>query len=158
MQVSDCLITPVYTIHEDAVLSEAMEKMARSMVEMLPVVDNEEHLLGILLLDDVLTLFMPNFVELLRIADFIHDYSFLKKGRENSHLTTKPIRDIMHKPYSVQHDSGLMEAMVLMHKHQVGELPVLDDERHLIGIASRGRVGSLFLSEWLQHFAKKDHE
>jgi len=150
--VSTCMITPVYTIGVEAQLREAMSKMARYMVGTLPVVDADQHLVGILLLDDVLTLFMPNFVELLRSADFIHDYSFLEKARQKSDLADKPIMDIMQKPYSVQHDSGLMEAMVLMHKHNVEELPVLDDDHRLIGIASRGRVGNQFLSDWLRHF------
>lgn len=151
MQVSECMITSVYTITEDAILNDAMNQLAAHMIETLPVINTEGLLVGIVLLDDVLTLFMPNFVEMLRSADFIHDYSFLKKGRENSHLSQKPIREVMRKPFSVHQESGLMEAMVLMHKHQVGELPVLNEEQHLIGIISRGRAGGLFLSDWLEH-------
>lgn len=154
MQISDCMITPVYTIGIDANLREAMAKMARFMVGTLPVIDATDQLLGVLLLDDVLTLFMPNFVEMVRSADFIHDYSFLNQGREKPHLAEKPIRDIMRQPYPVQQESGLMEAMVLMHKHQVEELPVLDAERRVVGIVSRARVGNLFLSDWLHHFPK----
>ena len=151
MQVSNCMITSVYTVTEDAVLSEAMSKLADHMIETLPVINTERFLVGIVLLDDVLTLFMPNFVEMLRSADFIHDYSFLKKSHENPHLPQKSIREVMRKPFSVHQSSGLMEAMVLMHKHHVGELPVLDEEDRLIGIVSRGRAGGLFLSDWLKH-------
>lgn len=151
MIISDCMRTPVYTIGQDGILQDAMQAMADNMVGTMPVVDEENHLIGIILIDDILSLFMPHFVEMLRSADFIHDYSFLKVGRKKPHLGQKPVTEIMQKPYSIQHDSGLMEAMVLMHKHHVEELPVLDDEKRVIAIVSRGRVGSLFLGDWLNH-------
>jgi len=151
MNISDCMKTPVYTIQADGILQDAMEKMAEHLVGTMPVVDTDNHLVGMILLDDILTLFMPHFVEMLRSADFIHDYSFLKIGHEKVHLGQRPVTEIMQKPYSIQHDAELMEAMVLMHKHQVGELPVLDDEKRVIAIVSRGRVGSLFLDDWLNH-------
>jgi CBS domain-containing protein len=145
----------VYTITENGLLHDAMLQMAEHMVGALPVVNEQNHLLGIILLDDILTLFMPHFVEMLRSADFIHDYSFLEHGRNKPQLVKKAVTELMRKPYFIQYNGQLMEAMVLMHKHGVEELPVLNDDNCVIGIVSRGRVGSLFLTDWLNHLKQE---
>lgn len=156
MQVSDCMITTVYTIGVDATVGDAMRIMAQQMVGTLPVVDAERHMLGVVLLDDVLAQFMPQFVEILRSVDFVHDYGVLEAGRKSPHMARRMARDMMRPPYAVTAHSGLMAAMVLMHKYQVGDIPVVNEHTQLVGLASYVRVGSLFLMDWLDHFPQQE--
>jgi len=156
MYVTDCMRTKVYTIGIDEVLRSAMQIMAEHMIGTLPVIDAERYVLGVLTMNDVLTQFMPHFVEVMRSTDFVHDYGVLEAGRKAPHVVDKAVRDIMHPPYYVTPDSGLMAAMVLMSKLQVSEAPVVNDDKQLIGIVSRVQVGSVFLKDWLSHFAEKD--
>lgn len=149
MNVLDCKVNVVYTITPDALLIEATQKMANERVNTLPVIDHDEHLVGMLLLDDVLAEFLPDFVDMVRSADFIHDFSFYTLKDYPKDLNTLHVRDMMRAPYHIQHNSDLMTAIVLMHKHQAAELPILDDHKHLIGLVSRTRVAALFLSDWL---------
>ncbi len=150
MTVADCMITPVHTIHPEATLRDVVQTMTNHRVGTLPVVDDDHHLVGMVLLDDVLVQFMPNVIDMLRSADFIHDYGFLEQGHIHPGQADRSIKTIMRAPYSVQSSSSLMEALVLMHKHQVDELPVLDEQKKVVGIVSRQRVGTLFLSNWLR--------
>ena len=155
MQVSDCMRTTVYTIGADAKLRAAMQLMAQHMIGTLPVVDEDNHILGVVVLDDILTRFMPQFIDLLHSTDFVHDYGVLEAGRQSAHLTEQPVIDIMRPPYSITADSGLMAAMVLMHKHQFTDAPVVNENQQLVGLVSNVRVGSMFLLEWISHLDDK---
>ena len=156
MKIADSMRTTVYTVKEDAMLHEAMQLMAEHMVGTLPVINDERNLLGVVVMDDVLKRFMPRFVELIRSADFVHDYGVLEAGRKSPQLARLPIKDIMRPPYCVGPNSGLMEAMVMMHKHEMPDVPVVDDKKQVVGLISYARVGSLFLSDWFKHFSNME--
>jgi len=149
MQVSDCMRTQVFTVGTGATLVEAMRVMGSRKVGTVPVIDEGQHVTGVLVLDDLLTQLMPKFVQVLRSTDFVHDYGKFELGPYAAHLLGKPLREIMRPPYSLKEDSSLMEAMVFMHNHQVDDVPVVNAAKELVGIVSRVRVGSLFLIDWL---------
>ena len=149
MNVSDCMRTEVFTVQTGATLVEAMRLMGTHMVGIVPVVDSQRHLAGVLVLDDLLMQFMPTFVQVLRTTDFVHDYSKFEPGQHASDLLRKPLSEIMRPPYFLDRDSGLMQAMVFMHNHRVTDVPVVDGDKVLVGIVSRVRVGNLFLVDWL---------
>lgn len=149
MNVLDCMRTQVFTVHTGATLVEAMQIMGTHMVGTIPVIDAQRHLDGVVVLGDLLTQFMPKFVQVLRTTDFVHDYGAFEFGPHASSLLKKPLAEIMRPPFFLHEDSGLMQAMVFMHNHQVSDVPVVNAEQQLVGIVSRMRVGSLFLIDWL---------
>ena len=149
MNVSDCMRTQVFTVGASATLVEAMRIMGNNMVGSVPVVDGERHLVGVIVLDDLLTQFMPKFVQVLRTTDFVHDYSKFEMGHHAADLLKKPLAEIMRPPYYLHQNSGLMQAMVFMHNHQVTDVPVVNADKQLVGIVSRVRVGNMFLIDWL---------
>lgn len=156
MQVSDCMRTTVYTIEADATLREAMQLMAQHMIGTLPVIDEARHVVGVVVLDDILTRFMPQFVELLRSTDKGRDSGLLEAGRQSAHLVNEPLTSVMRPPYSVRADSGLEAAMLLLHRDQFTDAPVVDEDERLVGLVSDVRVGSMFLLDWINHLADED--
>jgi CBS domain-containing protein len=152
--VSDCMRTQVYTVKTGATLGEALRIMGSHMVGTVPVVDDERHLVGILVLDDLMTQFMPKFVQVLRTTDFVHNYGTFEMGAHAADLLEKPLGELMRLPYHLKEDSGLMEAMVFMHNHQVNDVPVVNADKQLVGLVSRVRVGSLFLVGWLNQISE----
>ena len=147
--VSDCMRTQVFTVNAGATLVEAMRIIGDHMVGIVPVIDDDRHVAGVLVLDDLLTEFMPKFVQVLRKTDFVQDYGKFEMGPPTAGLLEKPLSKIMRPPYYLSDNSSLMEAMVFMHNHQVVDVPVVDAAKRLVGIVSRVRVGSLFLIDWL---------
>lgn len=147
--VSDCMRTQVYTVQTGTTLVEAMRIMGSHMVGTVPIVDDERHLAGVVVLDDLLTQFMPRFVQVLRTTDFVHNYGMFEMGAHAADVLEKPLQEIMRPPYFLREDSSLMAAMVFMHNHQVADVPVVNADNQLVGIVSRVRVGSLFLVGWL---------
>ena len=155
LYVADCMRTQVFTVDEGATLREAIRIMGHHMIGTVPVIDGERNIVGVVVLDDVLTEFMPQFVQVLRALDFVHDYGAFETGPRAAHLADKPLKNIMRPPFFLAADSGLMEAMVFMHNHQVSDVPVVDDQKKLVGLVSRVRVGSLFLIDWLNKLPEK---
>ncbi len=147
--ISDCMRTQVYTVKTGATLVEAMRIMGSHMVGTVPIIDDERQVVGVLVMDDLLTQFMPKFVQVLRTTDFVHNYEMFETGPHAADLLEKPLAEIMRPPYYLSETSSLMEAMVFMHNHQVADVPVVNAEKQLVGLVSRVRVGSLFLVDWL---------
>jgi len=55
-KVSDLMRSPLYTVSIDESLGEVTEKMRKHGIRRLPIVDSEGRLIGIVSLDDILTL------------------------------------------------------------------------------------------------------
>ena len=81
----------------------------RNHVGTLPVVDEQGVLVGVVRLEDLLQVFMPDFVALLDNIDFVHDFGALETLRpqdvpEAAELT---MRDLMQPPVAVEQTCGL---------------------------------------------------
>jgi CBS-domain-containing membrane protein len=148
MNVKDFMKTEVINIHRDATLRDAARLLADNLIGMLPVVDDERVLVGILSMDDILRQFMPRFVEMIEQADFIHDYGALEAGKEHVALDTR-VRDLMQRRFYVRETDRLMAPVVIMYKHRSGDVPVIDEHDKLVGLVSHAQVGGMFLKDWL---------
>ena len=155
MRTSDFMRTDIFTIPMDAALEAAMRLMTDQAVSMLPVVNAQHQLEGVLLMEDVINQFLPNFTGLLENTDFIHDYGGLEHGRKLPHLLTKPIRALMNPKYSVRETDGIMACVVMMNKHNSPHLPVVNQQNEVVGVVSFAVVGSHFLNDLLTAFDKQ---
>jgi CBS-domain-containing membrane protein len=148
--------TTVYTIGAEATLRDAMQLMAQHMIGILPVIDEDRHILGVVVLDDILTRFMPQFVDLLHSTDPINDSGVLETGRQSGHLVNKSITEVMRPPYSIRADTGLVEAMLRLHRDDLTDAPVVDEDDRLVGLVSNVRVDSIFLLDWINHLTDEN--
>ena len=60
----------------------------------------------------------------------------------------QPAISIMVASVSVSAGSGLLRAFAIMNSHHLYDLPVVDDDDRLVGIASRVDVGTALLAGW----------
>jgi CBS domain-containing protein len=54
----------------------------------------------------------------------------------------------MQPPVSVEADSGLLRAFSMLRKHELHDLPVVDENGILVGIVSRVDAGTAFVANW----------
>jgi IMP dehydrogenase len=106
---SGIIIDPIY-IAPDALVSEAEELMSEYRISGVPVVDAHDKLLGILTNRDM---------------RFI-DASVMDKKVE-SVMTKMPL-------VTAKQGTTLEEAALIMQKHKIEKLPIVDDENHLKGL------------------------
>jgi acetoin utilization protein AcuB len=120
------MTSKVITIGPDADIFEAQEKMAKNKIRHLPVVDQDNTLLGIVTDRDIRSA-MPS--------------SLFKKLEctleEKNEICDLRIQDIMTPdPLSVSPLFTIQDAMLLIQKARVGALPVVDEANKLKGIIS----------------------
>ena len=150
--IGDCMKRHVVTVTASTTVQEAARVVVEEHVGTLPVVDEEGILTGVVRLDDLLRVFMPDFVALLNNIDFVHDFGALEEAQpeglpEAAHLT---MSDLAGPPVAMEEDSGMMHALATIVKHQLQDLPVVDKSGRLVGIASRVDIAAAFFAAWIR--------
>lgn len=128
MYVKDNMTRNPYTIGLSHSVSEALDIMSASKVERLPVVDQKGKLLGLV-------------TESLIASNTPNNSSSLSVFELNYLLNKLQIKDIMIKePITVGPDALLEEAATLLDINDIGCLPVVDENKMLIGIITHGDI------------------
>jgi CBS domain-containing protein len=148
MHISDCMKRNIFSIQKSNTLGEAVRIFAERHIGTLPVVDEQGALVGLLQLRDLLTLVMPDFVKFIEDFDFVTDFGAAEDRQPSPELLAQKVEIHMRPPESVEATSGLLRASALLHKHDLHDLPVVDADGKLVGIASRVDVGTAFLKGW----------
>ncbi len=149
MKVNQYMKQNVISIPITATVAQAADLLAQHHIGTLPVVDGQGKLVGILHLNDLLKLVMPVFVNLVQDFDFIReDFGDYEELRPSPQTAAQSIAQLMEPPYSVSANAGLLLTFATMQKHDLYDLPIVNDNDELVGLASRVDVGTALLSRW----------
>jgi CBS domain-containing protein len=135
----------VISIPAQAPVEEAIHLLVDHHIGTLPVVDKAGKLVGGLSLHELLGLVLPTFVEMVGDIDFVQDFGAVETSKIEVGLLRTPVGELARPVTSVREDCGLLRAYAIMQKHDLHDLPVVDDADRLVGIASRVDVGTAFL-------------
>ena len=146
--IGECMKRKVVTVTASTTVEEAARVVVQERVGTLPVVDEQSILTGVVRLQDLLQIFMPDFVALLDDIDFVHDFGALEQvlPQHTSQELQLTMTDLAATPVAVEEDDGLMRALVTMVKHQLQDLPIVDKAGRLVGIASRVDIARAFFA------------
>jgi len=123
LQVRKCMTPYLITISPYAGLDEAYELMNKNMIRRLPVVDNDENLIGIITEKDILEA-KPSDVR-----------KSLTTDEMNLLLSTIHINLVYTRnPITIIETDTLGQATVLMLDAKIGCLPVVDKNKKLVGL------------------------
>lgn len=148
MKVSSCMKHNVVSIDATATIREAAKVFVRKHIGLLPVVDDDNNLIGVIGMRDMLTLELPDFVSFLPDVDFVHDFGAVEDTRPATKTLNKTVAALMKQPFTVKEDCGLLRAYALMLQHNLHDMPVVSKEGKLVGITSRVDIGVAILSIW----------
>jgi CBS domain-containing protein len=148
--IKDCMKKNVVSITKSATILDAALLVAGRHVGILPVVDEDKKLVGMIALQDLLALELPPIIGLIDEIDFVTDFGAIETTRPSFESVSRSILDIMQPPTFVNEDSGLLYAYALMVKHKLFDLPVVNKEMTLVGIVSRVDIAAIILSNWKQ--------
>jgi CBS domain-containing protein len=138
----------IISIPAETSIREAAEIAVRHRIGLLPVVDEQGKLIGALDLDDLLSLEMPDFFNLVSRLDFVHDFGAVETTRPLPEQLDRPVTALMKPAFSVVENCGLLRAYALMLKHGLLDLAVTSKDGHLVGLASRVDIATAILSAW----------
>ena len=148
MIIRDCMKRDVVSILSTATIREAARVVVERHIGLLPVVDDQGRLIGVVGLHNLLTLELPDFVNFITDVDFVHDFGAVETTRPEPYLLDQPVSTLMRPAISVDEECGLLRAYALMLQHQLLDLPVVAKDRKLVGLASRVDIGAAILSRW----------
>lgn len=132
--VKDWMTTDVICVPPDMVLPDAAALMRKKRIRRLPVVDEHGVLIGIISQSDILAA-KPSQATSLDIWEINYLLSRLK------------IRKVMTRdPLTVFPESTIKEAAQIMHDHKIGGLPVVDEQRHVVGIITESDIFRILIA------------
>lgn len=108
---------PIFTIGTDATVAEAVAELVQHNIGSLPVVDESNAMVGIFTERDILR--------------GLHN-----QGKEFCHEAIKAV--MTERVISCSVTDSVHEAMGRMSEHQIGQLPVVDQDGALVGLVSVG--------------------
>jgi CBS domain-containing protein len=139
--VREIMTTDPVTVHPDATVEQVVKLMRRHELPGLPVVDDNNHLLGIVtesdlvLSDDEGDLHIPHYVELFGGIVFLESLRrFEGRLRKAAAATAREM--MTRQPVTVGADDPVRKAGRLIADSGHNRLPVVDDGR-LVGVVTR---------------------
>ncbi len=138
--VGDVMQREVVTVRSGASLTEAAQLMAEHNVSGLPVVDEEDRLVGILSEADFLSALD------VRGSGFVRDLfdTVIRRRRARKTMGTI-VDDLMTKdPFRIKSEDSLQKAIETMDHHRIKRLVITDDDDHVRGVISRADLIKLY--------------
>lgn len=124
------------TIPDDATVQDAVDKMTEHHLSALPVIDDAQHLVGILTTSDLLRV-MQDAERTLDSDLAIYDQSSLITDLIRDTIGTDQITNIMSgATITVPQGENMQQVAVLMLEKQVHHVPVISKDHRLLGIVS----------------------
>ena len=126
----------IATLPFSATLRDAVAMMIQYNTNGLVVVDDDRKVTGILSSWDIIQHIVPNYLEEDKhLASFEAGDVFAQRTRE---VANDPITKFMTaKVKTVNQKDTLMEAAALLSEFRIRQLPVVDDDGHLVGYINR---------------------
>jgi CBS domain-containing protein len=148
MEIGKYMKRNVVSIQETSTIREAAAVLVKHHIGLLPIVDKNKKLIGVVGLRDLLALELPDFVSFIADVDYVHDFGAVETTRPPARTLDKSIKTLMKPAISVPEEAGLLRAYALMLQHQLHDMPVVSKAEELVGVASRVDIGAAILSTW----------
>jgi CBS-domain-containing membrane protein len=150
MEISKYMKRSVVSIPQASTIREAAAVFVKHHVGLLPVVDQNRILIGVVGLRDLLSLELPDFVNFIADLDFVHDFGAVETTRPSADVLDRPVTTLMSTAISVPEDTGLLRTYALMLQHKMHDMPIVSKDQILVGVASRVDIGTAILSTWAE--------
>jgi len=146
MQVKDVMSTEVETCKSGTSIKEVATKMCFNKLNGLPVVDDDNKMIGIVSEKDILFSMFPDMHEVMASGAKVN---FEEMEKDYNSILTKTVNDLMTKDVaSVDSDMPILRAASMMWVYKIRRIPVIDNNK-LVGIVSMGDVHKAVFQESL---------
>ncbi len=141
--VAEVMTSPPLTVKPETPLKEAIKILVENKISGLPVVDQNEQLVGILSESDLMWqetgIEPPPYIMILDSLIYLENPSRYEK--EIHKALGQTVGEVMSdQPISIKPHQSLKEAAHLLHEKKIRRLPVLDDSGKVLGIITQGDI------------------
>ncbi len=146
MKVKEIMTKDVITLKPDVNVKEALQILFKRQISGLPVIDEENKLLGMFTEKDVLTYILPSYID--TVGKFVYEENPKSTKKKLADLDTIKVNQIMRKEVvTVLEDATLCEVARIMLTQKARRLPILNSAGKVIGIVARGDVAKALIKE-----------
>lgn len=135
MELKEIMKKDVVLLHESETVKTLLEVLVKHKIGGIPIVDDHQKLVGLITDGDILRYLNPQF--------YIGEDSVYLEALDDviKPKSTHSIKEFMNKRVVTLNEYHTLEtALKLLAQHNVKTLPIVDGERKIIGIVSRGDV------------------
>lgn len=139
MRVKDYMTKEVISISPSTGIKDIFRILRERNIGGAPVVDKERKVLGMVTKNELLTVIIPDYFDMIGDFLFIDDFGALEEELERlPELKLFIAEDLMIRDVvTVNEDASLLKVPALMDKYNVNRLPVMDKNNKLIGIITK---------------------
>ena len=139
MKVKDVMSTSLVTVLPTSSFREVWKSIVKRKINALPVVDNKQRLVGIIVKENLLERLYPDYKELFSFEGDFPDFEEMEK--KILELGALMAEDIMTKRLIyTREETPVMRALSRMIVRRVNQLPVLSDNGKLVGVITKGDI------------------
>lgn len=154
MKVADCMSKQVDFVGTDSLVQDVARLIFGRGINGVPVCE-EKKLVGFITERDILAQFYPSIQEY--VEDPLNATDFEAMEEKASEIFEKKALEIMSEsPVTVSTNTPLLRAQSLMFIHKVGRLPVVNEDKELVGILSKSDIFRAVVGNKLE--LKQDEE
>ena len=136
------MVKDVTIAHENELVHDVFEKMRRKNLRMLPIVDDENRVTGVISTFCMMQSIVPSYIasgDLGQIS-FAPDIGILRSHYDE--ISSKTIKDVMnHEPLLVSKNESILSVAASLSafgRHEYAM--VVDEQQHLLGLISAGDI------------------
>jgi CBS domain-containing protein len=149
MQVKEIMSRSVRTARPDSRVMEVASIMCLYRIPGIPVVEDEDRLVGIIAEKDVLHCLFPKLESLM--AEGMGNVDLDKEMARYKDVLALSVSELMTRsPITVAPDMHILRAATMMVRHRFRRIPVAEDRR-LLGMLSLGDVHKAIFHATLSH-------
>ncbi|BAS58719.1 MULTISPECIES: CBS domain-containing protein [Leptolyngbya] len=142
--VAEAMSRAPITVHPETSITEVIKILADKRISGLPVLDDDQHLIGIISETDLMwretDVTPPAYIMLLDSVIYLENPGRYEK--ELHKALGQTVGEVMSAVpvTTTTPETPLSKAAKLMHDRKVHRLPVIDQSGHLVGILTRGDI------------------
>ena len=141
--VKDLMVTDPITVKPDDSVETVLKLLEEKHISGLPVIDDEEKVVGVVSEADLLfkekPIRMPLYLTFLDSIIYLEPLDKFKQQLKKS--LGVQVKDVMtSKPITISPDAPVSQAAELMLTKRINRLPVVDETEKLVGIVTRDNL------------------
>lgn len=147
MKAKDIMIKDVKSISSQMNAQEALDLLQKLQISGLPVIDDKKKLIGMFTEKEILANILPSYVS--RVGRFVYEENPKAIKHKINNFPSLKVKDLMrHDVVTIDEDTALCEVAHAMLTQRARRAPILNKNREVVGIISRGDVMKALFQEY----------
>ncbi len=153
MTAADMMIRDLIYVHPNQPIADVLLQFAEKKVSGMPVLDEQNKLLGMITVGDILTHLQPHFAHTVDLLSFVTYYIEETPMHDLIHeAISQPVSAMMTKKHlvAVAPSTPIEDISAIFSRQRFKKLPVVDDHGVTVGVISRGDLIRYIVKEMVQ--------